>query len=107
MAPAAQEMSSALGDTNIVSPCVPVISNVTAKAESDPQAIRQLLVEQITGTVRWRESVLWMGDNGVDEMIEIGAGKVLNGLIRRINKEISCDSAGTPEQVEELIKKLS
>lgn len=107
MAPAADEMSVALADTDIKAPCVPVVANVTAQGENDPDIIRQLLVDQITGMVRWRESVLWMGDNGVDEMVEIGAGKVLNGLIRRINKEISCSSVGTVEQVEELIQKLA
>lgn len=107
MAPAAQEMSLALADTNIQQPCVPVISNVTAQAETEPADIRRLLIEQITGMVRWRESVLWMGNNGIDEMVELGSGKVLNGLIRRINKEITCEAVGTPEQVEALIKKLS
>ena len=100
-------MSEKLKETNIVSPYVPVVSNVTAQAESDPDNIRNLLVEQITGMVRWRESILWMGENGVDEMVELGAGKVLSGLVRRINKEISCSSVGTPEQVEALIEKLA
>ena len=107
MAPAAQVMSEKLKETNIISPYVPVVSNVTAQAESDPDNIRNLLVEQITGMVRWRESILWMGENGVDEMVELGAGKVLSGLARRINKDISCQSVGTPEQVEALIEKLA
>jgi len=107
MAPAAQAMSTALADTNFRPPVVPVVANVTAKGESDPADLRRLLVDQITGMVRWRESVLWMGENGVSEMVELGAGKVLSGLVRRINKEIACESVGTPEQVEELIKKLS
>ncbi len=107
MAPAAQAMSVMLADTDIRPPCVPVVSNVTAKGEIDPADIRRLLIDQITGMVRWRESVLWMADNGVDEMVELGAGKVLNGLIRRINKDITCESVGTPQQVEDLIKKLS
>ena len=107
MAPAAQAMSISLANTDIKPPCVPVVSNVTAKGESDPLNIQQLLVDQITGMVRWRESVLWMGENDVDEMVELGSGKVLSGLVRRIDKEISCSSVGSPEQVEELIKKLS
>jgi [acyl-carrier-protein] S-malonyltransferase len=107
MAPAAQAMSYALADTDIRPPCVPVVANVTAKGESEPADIRRLLVDQITGMVRWRESVLWMGENGVTEMVELGAGKVLSGLVRRINKDIACDSVGTPEQVEALIKKLT
>ena len=107
MAPAAQDMSYALADTNIRPPSVPVVTNVTAKAESEPSDIRRLLVDQITGMVRWRESVIWMGENGVDEMVELGAGKVLSGLVRRINKDIACESVGTPEQVEALIKKYA
>lgn len=107
MAPAAQAMSYALADTDIRPPCVPVVANVTAKAEDEPSNIRRLLVDQITGMVRWRDSVNWMAENGVTEMTELGAGKVLNGLVRRINKDITCDSVGTPEQVEALIAKLN
>ncbi len=106
MAPAAQTMSQALADTNIRPPIVPVISNVTAKAVSEPHEIRRLLVDQITGMVRWRESVSYMKEQGVEEMVEIGAGKVLAGLIKRIEKDVACESVGTPEQVEALIKKL-
>lgn len=106
MAPAAQTMSQALADTNIRPPVVPIISNVTARAVAEPHDIRRLLVDQITGMVRWRESVSYMKDQGVSEMIEIGAGKVLSGLIKRIEKEVACESVGTPEQVEALIKKL-
>jgi [acyl-carrier-protein] S-malonyltransferase len=106
MAPAAQTMSYALADTNIRPPVVPIISNVTAKAVSEPHEIRRLLVDQITGMVRWRESVSYMKEQGVEEMIEIGAGKVLSGLIKRIEKEVATESVGTPEQIEALIKKL-
>lgn len=106
MAPAAQEMAFALADTDIRPPFVPVVSNVTARGEVEPADIRRLLVDQITGTVRWRESVIWMKEQGVDEMIELGAGKVLSGLIKRIDKEIACESIGTPEQIEALIGKL-
>ncbi|NQZ14859.1 MAG: ACP S-malonyltransferase [Alphaproteobacteria bacterium] len=107
MNPAAEEMAAALADTDINAPVVPVVANVTAKAENDPDTIRNLLIQQITGRVRWSESVVWMGEEGVTEMAELGAGKVLSGLVRRINKEISCESVGTPEQVEALIAKLS
>lgn len=107
MQPAADEMKAALEQAEFNAPIVPVVANVTAQAESDPAALKSLLVDQITGVVRWRESVLWMGDNNIDEMIEIGAGKVLNGLARRINKEISCESVGTVEQVNTLIEKLA
>lgn len=107
MAPAAVTMKQALAYTNFNAPLVPIVANVTAQGESDPDVLRDLLVDQITGMVRWRESVLWMGNNGVTEMVELGAGKVLSGLVRRINKDIECDSVGTPEQVEALIQKLS
>ena len=107
MAPAATEMRDALADATINAPIVPVVTNVTADAVSDPAQIRDLLVEQITGMVRWRESVLWMGENGIDEMVELGAGKVLCGLVRRINKEIATSNVGTPEEIEKLIEALS
>lgn len=106
MQPAADAMRDALADAKINIPVVPVVANVTAAATSDPVQIRDLLVRQVTGTVRWRESVIWMKDQGVDEMVELGAGKVLSGLARRIDKEISCDSVGTPEGIEALIGKL-
>jgi len=106
MAPAAQEMAYALADTNIRPPFVPVVSNVTAKGVSEPSDIRRLLVDQITGMVRWRESVQWMKEQGVTEMVELGAGKVLAGLVKRIEKDIACESVGTPEQIEALITKL-
>lgn len=106
MAPAAQEMSYALADTDIRPPFVPIVSNVTAKGVTEPADIRRLLVDQITGTVRWRESVLWMKEQGVTEMVELGAGKVLSGLVKRIDKDIACESVGTPEQIEALIEKL-
>lgn len=106
MQPAADAMRDALADANMKKPVVPVVANVTAAATQDPEEIRDLLVRQVTGTVRWRESVIWMKDQGVEEMIELGAGKVLSGLIRRIDREISCESAGTPEQIEAIIAKL-
>lgn len=106
MAPAAREMEEALAEAAINAPVVPVISNVTAQAETDADTIRKLLVEQITGMVRWRESVIWAGEQGVSEMVELGAGKVLCGLVRRINKEISTSNAGTPAEIEALIANL-
>lgn len=106
MAPAAQEMAYALADTNIRPPFVPVVSNVTAKGVTEPSDIRRLLVDQITGMVRWRESVQWMKEQGVTEAVELGAGKVLSGLVKRIEKDIACDSVGTPEGIEALIAKL-
>jgi [acyl-carrier-protein] S-malonyltransferase len=107
MQPAADVMAEALAATNIKTPIVPVVSNVTAQAVSDPAVIRDLLVKQITGMVRWRESVIWMKEQGVAEMIELGAGKVLSGLVRRIEKDVACESVGTPEQIAALIAKLS
>lgn len=107
MAPAAQKMGAALADTVILLPAVPVVSNVTARGESDPAKIRQLLVDQITGVVRWRESVLWMKEQGVTRMFELGAGKVLSGLARRIDREIKCAPVGTPEQIDAALEKLA
>lgn len=107
MQPAAEAMQEALSNTQISAPSVPVVANVIASATQDPDEIRKLLVSQVTGSVRWRESVIWMKEQGVTEMMEIGAGKVLSGLIRRINREISCSAAGTPDEIKALIEKLS
>lgn len=107
MAPAAAEMNAALSETVIRPPSIPVIANVTAKAEDDPNQLRQLLVDQVTGRVRWRESVLWMGENGVDRMIELGAGKVLCGLARRINRDITSANAETAADIEKILGILS
>ncbi|MEZ5814650.1 MAG: ACP S-malonyltransferase [Alphaproteobacteria bacterium] len=106
MGPAAEAMEEALAATAIKSPVVPVVANVTARAAQDPDEIRKLLVDQVTGMVRWRESVLWMKNQGVSEMVELGAGKVLCGLVRRIDRDIECANAGTPEEIETLISKL-
>jgi [acyl-carrier-protein] S-malonyltransferase len=77
-----------------------VVANVTTQAITDPNAIRSCLVKQVTGQVRWRESVEKMAADGVDTMVEIGAGKVLCGLVRRINREIACQNIGTPADIE-------
>ena len=106
MTPAAEKMAEALSNADIHSPIVPVIANVTAKEENDPDKIRQLLIQQITGMVRWRESVLFMKENEITEMHEIGAGKVLSGLVRRIDREIKCSFAETPSQIENLAASL-
>ena len=106
MGPAAEKMAEALQATDMQAPIVPLVANVTAQAVTDPEQIRNLLVEQITGRVRWRESVLWMGENGVDEMVEIGAGKVLSGLTRRINRDITGQAVGAPEQIEAFLATL-
>lgn len=106
MVPAAQVMAKALADTNVREPAVPIISNVTAQGETDPGQIRRLLAEQITHMVRWRESVLWMADHGVTEIVEIGAGKVLTGLTRRIEKSIGGQAIGTLEQIDAFAESL-
>jgi len=106
MTAAAETMAHALAQAEVNAPVPAIVSNVTAQAVTDPMAIRMLLVEQITGMVRWRESVLWMKAQGVEQMIELGAGKVLSGLIRRIDKDIATESVGTPETIEALITKL-
>ena len=95
MAPAAEEMAGALADVTMNAPAVPVVANVVAEAVTDPEQIRKLLIEQVTGQVRWMSSVEWMGAQGVTEVWEIGAGKALSGMIRRINKEITCVNIGT------------
>ena len=99
MQPAAEVMRAALAGVTIAAPAVPVVANVRAGAVSDPDEIRGLLVEQVTGSVRWRESVLWMAGAGVTECWEVGAGKALSGMIRRIVRELDCRSVGTPEDV--------
>ncbi len=107
MQPAADVMKEALSNAQVLAPVVPVVSNVTAQAETDPDKIRELLVSQITGMVRWRESVQWMSDNQVTDMVELGAGKVLNGLVRRINKDIKCEAVGSVEQIEKFIQSIA
>ncbi len=100
MAPAAERMREALAGAEIKAPAVPVVANVRAEAVSEPEAIRTLLVEQVTSSVRWRESVAWMAGQGVTNAAEIGAGKALSGMIRRIAPEISCLAVGGPEEAK-------
>lgn len=107
MEPAAIAMADALGDTKINAPCVPLVANVIADQTADPDEIRTLLIKQVTGAVRWRESVLWMKEHGVESMVEIGAGKVLSGLVRRIDRDIECANAGAAADIEALIEKLN
>jgi [acyl-carrier-protein] S-malonyltransferase len=104
MAPASGVMAEALAGARIGTPCVPIIANVTAKAENNPEVIRQLLVDQVTGMVRWRESVQYLKEQGVARAIEIGAGKVLSGLTKRIAPEIESLNVGTPADVEAFAK---
>lgn len=102
MQPAADVMAEALAGVEISAPAVPVVANVRAEAVSDPDAIRQLLVEQVTGSVRWRESVQYMAAQGVTEAWEIGAGKALSGMIRKIDRSIASKAVGTPEDVQKV-----
>ena len=106
MAPAAEIMAQALADVTILSPAVPVIANVSAKPVSDPNEIRQLLVAQVTGAVRWRETVSWLGAHGVTDVWEIGAGKALSGMVRRIERSIACRAVSTPEDVISAVQNL-
>ncbi|MFG6582950.1 ACP S-malonyltransferase [Sulfitobacter sp. 1A12779] len=100
MRPAAEEMAKALGEVTFNDPAVPLVANVTAEAVTEAARIRELLVEQVTGRVRWRSSVEWMAAQGVTEAWEIGAGKALSGMIRRIDKSVATRSIGTPDEVK-------
>ncbi|HAR50727.1 MULTISPECIES: ACP S-malonyltransferase [Roseovarius] len=100
MAPAAKVMAEALDDVEIHAPKVPLVANVIARSAEDPATIRSLLVSQVTGSVRWRESVEQMVADGVTEFWEIGAGKALSGMIRRINREAATRTVGTPDEVK-------
>ena len=106
MAPAAEAMADALQRTPPAPPIVPLIANVSAAKATMPETIRDLLIRQVTATVRWRESVSAMAELGVDSFVELGAGKVLSGLVRRILPEARALSAGTPAEVEALLKAL-
>ncbi|UWQ76508.1 ACP S-malonyltransferase [Leisingera sp. M658] len=100
MQPAADAMAEALAGVDIKSPAVPLIANVRADAVTSPDEIRALLVEQVTGSVRWRESVQVMAANGVNEFWEIGAGKALSGMIRKIDRALVCRQVGAPEDAK-------
>ncbi len=102
MQPAAEAMAAALAGVDIAAPSVPLVANVKAAAVTDPEEIRRLLVAQVTGRVRWRESVQWMAGKGVTEIVEVGAGKALSGMIRRIAREIETRTVGTPDEVRAL-----
>ena len=103
MGPAAEAMEVALSGSTVMTPRVPLVANVRASPVTDPAEIVRLLVEQVTGTVRWRESVIYMAGAGVTRMVEVGAGKVLCGLVKRIDKSVSASAVGTPEDVAAFI----
>ncbi len=106
MAPAAEEMKDVLADANIVAPSVPLVANVTAEPVMDPDTIRSLLVDQVTAMVRWRESILYLRDQGVDTLVELGSGKVLTGLARRIDREMTGQAIESPDDIETFFKEL-
>jgi [acyl-carrier-protein] S-malonyltransferase len=106
MAPAADAMAEAFANTPPRAPLLPLVANVTASKATDPTEIRDLLVQQVTATVRWRESVQTMIGLGVDSFIEIGAGKVLAGLCKRIAPDAATASVGTPADIEAILKVL-
>lgn len=99
MKPAADAMAEALSKVTIKAPVVPLVANVTASPGSDPEAIRANLIKQVTGTVRWRESVEAMAKSGISLFVEVGSGKVLSGLVKRIAAEAEGISAGTPDDI--------
>jgi [acyl-carrier-protein] S-malonyltransferase len=103
MEPAAEQMAIALAEVNIKTPSLPLVANVRACAISDPSIIRSLLVEQVTGSVRWRESVMFLVAEGVTEFWEIGAGKALSGMIRRVDRTLDCQVVGTPEDIVKIL----
>jgi len=106
MAPAADVMAVALAAVELLPPIVPLIANVTAAPVEDPAEICRLLVEQVTGMVRWRECCMTMRAKGVEKLVEVGSGKVLSGLARRIDKKLSASSVSTPAGVEEFLATL-
>jgi [acyl-carrier-protein] S-malonyltransferase len=104
--PAADAMAGALARVALRSPAAPLVANVTARPVDDPAAIRRLLVQQVTAVVRWRESVLFLAEAGVAEVVEIGAGRVLAGLVKRIAPDLAARSVATPADVEALAAAL-
>ncbi len=104
MQPAAERMQAALADASVSVPIVPVVSNVSATPTTDPIEIRQRLVDQVTGQVRWRETVGYLAANGVDALLEVGCGKVLSGLARRIDRSLATTAIGTAADVEAYLK---
>lgn len=104
MQPAADAMAEALAKTDLKAPVVPVVANVTVEAVTNPATIRELLVRQVTGRVRWTESVLYMKAQGVTETVEIGNGKVLSGLTRRIDKELAASNISEPGDLDNFAK---
>jgi [acyl-carrier-protein] S-malonyltransferase len=106
MQPAADAMAEALGKVAIRPLAAPVLANVTAAEASDPESVRRLLVEQVTGRVRWRESILALKGLGIDATIEMGGNKVLTGMVKRIDKDLQTVTLDTPDEIEAFAKVL-
>jgi len=104
MAPAADVMAQALDGVEFKVPSLPIVTNITAAAEDEPDRLRGLLVEQVTGRVRWRESVEYLIGEGVEELVELGTGRVLTGLAKRISRELTATSIQTPDDIEAFLK---
>jgi [acyl-carrier-protein] S-malonyltransferase len=107
MQPAAEAMRAALADVQKNAPAVPVIANVTVSPLTDPQEIAARLVEQVTGRVRWRETVEWFAANGVGTLYEIGSGKVLSGLARRIDRSVATVNIGVAADIDAALAALA
>jgi [acyl-carrier-protein] S-malonyltransferase len=107
MAPAADAMAEALANADLKAPEVPLVANVLAQSITDPNEIRQRLVEQVTGTVRWRESISWLAGEGVDTFVEVGTGKVLTGMVKRIARDTTGLAVNSPADIDTLIEKLN
>ena len=106
MQPAADVMAEALDGAEMSAPAVPLVANVTAAAVDKPDAVADLLVRQVTAMVRWRESVLFMKSQDVDSLVELGVGKVLTGMLRRIDRELSGTAISTPDDIDQFLKTL-
>jgi [acyl-carrier-protein] S-malonyltransferase len=107
MGPAADAMQDALANVEMSNPCVPLVANVLASPVSDADTIRKHLVEQVTGQVRWRESIEFMGSNGITHLMEIGSGKVLSGLARRINRDLSSVNVGAIDDIDKALEAVA
>jgi len=106
MQPAAEAMHQALLEVNKNKPIIPVVANVSVQPETDPQRIIELLVQQVTQRVRWRETIQWFGSHNIDQLYEIGAGKVLTGLAKRTNKELNATVVSTSDDIETTLKTI-
>jgi [acyl-carrier-protein] S-malonyltransferase len=107
LAPAAEAVRAALADIQLRAPAVPVVTNVSARPESAPEALRARLVEQVAARVRWRESLLAMAELGIKATVELGAGRVLSGLTKRTLPEVATSALGTPGEIDAFVANLA